>query len=169
METKKVYIVTAGSYSDYHIESVFSTLEMAEEFSDTIGDDCQIEEYNIDEPIKREVSIWCISMNFDTQVVERADNAFYSTKDMVVYNRFRDKIIDFFIESDSREKAVKIAHERLGMVKANEHIVFPYLRRKIVKSWYGLHCYPRYNFHTGEILLLSSEVVTETDVKTKQL
>lgn len=168
MKTKKVYIVTAGSYSEYHIESVFSTLEMAEEFADTIGSDYQIEEYNIDEPIEREISVWCISMNFASQEVESADSSSYSPKDMVVYSRFRNAI-DFFIESDSREKAVKIAHERLGMVKANEHIVFPYLRRKIVKDHYGFYCYPRYNFQTGEIILLSGEVVIETDVKTQQL
>jgi hypothetical protein len=168
METKKVYIVTAGSYSDYHIESVFSTLEMAEEFADTIGSDYQIEKYNIDEPIERKISVWCISMNFDSQEVESADSYSCFSKDMVVYSRFRNAI-DLFIESDAREKAVKIAHERLGMVKANEHIVFPYLRRKIVKDRYGFYSYPRYNFQTGEIILLSGEVLTENDVKTKQL
>ena len=37
MNTKKVYIVTEGSYSDYHIRAVFSTLELAQEYLDTIN------------------------------------------------------------------------------------------------------------------------------------
>ena len=32
METKKVYVVTAGDYSDYHIEGIFDSREKAEEY-----------------------------------------------------------------------------------------------------------------------------------------
>lgn len=34
MEQKKVYIVTSGCYSDYIIDAIFSTRELAEEYID---------------------------------------------------------------------------------------------------------------------------------------
>lgn len=53
----KVYIVTQGQYSDYHIEQVFSTREKAQEYLDHIGNgnDADIDEYNIDEETPRGV------------------------------------------------------------------------------------------------------------------
>jgi hypothetical protein len=45
----KVYILTTGSYSDYHIVATFSTRELAEEAKKFCGDDCaEIEEYELD-------------------------------------------------------------------------------------------------------------------------
>ncbi len=45
----KVYVVTAGEYSDYHIEAVYSTREKAELYVAT--HEGEIEEYDIDEPV----------------------------------------------------------------------------------------------------------------------
>jgi hypothetical protein len=45
----KVYAVTAGCYSDYHIEGIFSTRERAEKFHASVEDsDKLIEEYTLD-------------------------------------------------------------------------------------------------------------------------
>lgn len=47
----KVYIVTQGSYSDYHIEAVFTDEEQAKFYCATHSDDCddcEIEEYDTD-------------------------------------------------------------------------------------------------------------------------
>ena len=49
----KVYVVTSGSYSDYHIEAVFSTEELAEKYihatkSGNRWDDASIEEWDLD-------------------------------------------------------------------------------------------------------------------------
>ena len=50
----KVYIVTDGDYSDYHIEACFSTKEKAEKFIDNgekikyFGDNAVIEEWELD-------------------------------------------------------------------------------------------------------------------------
>ena len=46
----KVYIVTSGEYSDYHIDAVFSCSEHAEEYKERGGGDC-VEEFPLDEPI----------------------------------------------------------------------------------------------------------------------
>ena len=48
---KKVFIVTAGEYSDYHTEAVFSTNELAEEYSKRAGDGYDIEEWELDAPM----------------------------------------------------------------------------------------------------------------------
>ena len=48
-EKKIIYLVTEGEYSDYHIEGVFSSRELAEEY---ISGDCKdgsIEEYYLDD------------------------------------------------------------------------------------------------------------------------
>jgi|688.fasta_scaffold349475_2 hypothetical protein len=45
----KVYILTAGVYSDYHIVATFSTRELAEEAKKFCGDDDpEIQEYELD-------------------------------------------------------------------------------------------------------------------------
>jgi hypothetical protein len=45
----KVYILTTGSYSDYHIVATFSTRELAEEVKKLCGnDDPEIQEYELD-------------------------------------------------------------------------------------------------------------------------
>ena len=79
---EKVYAVNSGSYSDYRINAIFSTKELAEEFMAIIPDSDynEIEEYEIDPPdvalIKRGYSIWCIHMliNGDTERVVRIDH-----------------------------------------------------------------------------------------------
>ena len=48
METKKVYVVTSGEYSDYHIVGIFDSREKAEEYINhsTYSDLNDVEEYN---------------------------------------------------------------------------------------------------------------------------
>ena len=58
----------------------------------------------------------------------------------------------FFIESDSRERAIKIALERFEEVIAQERVKFPYLRARIVMQCGNL-IRPMYDCVTGEIVL----------------
>jgi hypothetical protein len=51
MQRKKIFIVTSGEYSDYHIEGVFSTKKLAEEFVATLSRDARVEEYALDEKV----------------------------------------------------------------------------------------------------------------------
>jgi hypothetical protein len=50
---KKIYIVTAGEYSDYHIVRVFEDKDLAVKYVDAVNlsseeyDECDIEEYEI--------------------------------------------------------------------------------------------------------------------------
>ena len=75
-------------------------------------------------------------------------------KDLLNYTRYHDNSygIDFYLESDSRKRAIKIASERFGYVIANELITFPFLRQQIINLRYS-DGYPSYDFNTGEIVL----------------
>ena len=59
----KVYIVTEGSYSDYHIEAVFTDEEQAKYYCATHSDECEIEEYDTDtvhfDTDKEIKELWC--------------------------------------------------------------------------------------------------------------
>jgi len=48
--TKTVFLVTSGSYSDYGVEAVFSTLELASAAVEGRTDDVRIEPYSLDDP-----------------------------------------------------------------------------------------------------------------------
>lgn len=159
----KVFIVTSGKYSDYGIERVFSTLELAEQYIDTKDDDWRIEEYELDEPIERETHIFSVRMRIDSKEVDSCliSPCLYKKDCIEYYERglFEkpDPRITFYIESDSKERAIKIASERFGAVIANEKIVYKHLREKIVLNKV-LFCpeyeYPLYNFINGNVILL---------------
>lgn len=166
METKKVYVVTAGDYSDYHIKGIFDSREKAEEYINHSADSDlnDIEEYNLNElkPDKGE-KVFKLRSKFD-EIDFRItgygpDAAHY--KDLMCrvdsdgWTPSNDVI--FYICTDTRERAIKIASERLRQVKAEEHFRYPLLRRSIgVKSNdYKKQIYPFVHYHTGEVVLPS--------------
>ena len=160
MRNKKIYIVTKGEYSDYRIDSVFSTEDLAKEYLDGKSDDYRMEVYNIDEPMpKHETRLWRIRLDAVTKKLRFAEYAYNDdVKDTVCMYKWYDgaktkKGLTFYIESDSKERAVKIASERFGQVVAEEPIRFPYLRSKIIDDKYTGGNFPLYDFKTGEIVL----------------
>ena len=48
----KVYIVTAGSYSDYHIAKVFTDEDKAEEYREWLYDSNDVEEYETEDDLQ---------------------------------------------------------------------------------------------------------------------
>ena len=158
---KKVYVVTSGCYSDYRIERVFSTRELAEEFCDR-DYDCGVEEYELDGemPPRKEI-IFHILLNLENKEVIGIGCGEDKQKDYVhvdVEQRTEPrKYIEFYIKSDSRERAIKIASERYGEVFAQEQFKFPYLRVGVIKGYYNGLRTPYYDFKTGEIVLRRGE------------
>lgn len=69
-----VFVVTSGEYSNYRIEEVFSTKDLAEAFIAEIGqhDGPQIEEYELDKPLS---SFWVtfVEMSEDGNTVSTYD------------------------------------------------------------------------------------------------
>ena len=160
---EKIYIITSGCYSDYRIVTAFSTKKKADEFLDICDDDYRLEIYTIDsvEPVRKN-KIWRISLDVQSKKVivcsqyELKRNK--HKKDLLEYTRYHDNSygIDFYLESDSRKRAIKIASERFGYVIANELITFPFLRQQIIDLRYS-NGYPSYDFNTGEIVLSQYE------------
>ena len=177
METKKVYVVTAGDYSDYHIEGIFDSREKAEEYinhsANTELND--IEEYNLNE-LKPEKSEKLFELrsgfdNIDFKVTGCMSNTMLY-KDLMCFKAStswgdEDQVV-FFVRSETRERAIKIASERLRQVKAEEHFRYPLLRRSIGVKYdgYKQQTYPFVHYHTGEVVLPSNcTLVSYTDPK----
>ena len=151
---KKIYIVTSGEYSDYRIDAVFSEKEKAEEYVQNNGSDYRIEVYNLDEPIVNGNKLWLVSFNLENGRIE----------DVTVSNRKKEyycdtckyepysfvKHINFYVEAEIMDRAVKIASERFAAVKANEYILLrlthPYA------SICNNNKYERFNVKTNEFI-----------------
>lgn len=164
----KIYIITSGCYSDYRIVTAFSTKQKADEFLDIYGDDYRLEIYTIDsvKPVRKN-KIWRISLDVKSKEVivcqqyELKRNKY--KKDLLEYTRYSGTYgIDFYLESDSRKRAIKIASERFGYVIANELVIFPFLRQHIIDQRYS-DGYPSYDFNTGEIVLSQYEDFKDED------
>ena len=157
----KVYVIIAGEYSDRHVDRVFSKKELADEYLDTHGDGYYLEEYTLDEPVERQTRIFSIKLAMDNKEIIEVDEFSKDFKDIVQVVEERRYLthdynnipaLRFFIESDSRERAIRIASERFGEVIAQEQIKFPYLRVGAVMQ-YGRLIRPMYDYVTGEIVL----------------
>ena len=167
METKKVYVVTAGDYSDYHIKGIFDSREKAEEYINhsTDSDLNDIEEYNLNEPKPdKSEKVFTLRSEFDEidfEVIgyKAAPNHYKDLMCRVYSNGWipRNDVI-FYICADTRERAIKIASERLRQVKAEEHFRYPLLRRSIGVKYdgYKQQTYPFVHYHTGEVVLPSN-------------
>lgn len=155
----KIYIVTSGEYSDYHIEAVFSTREKAEEYIQQHGTQYRIEPHGVDEVIvDKKNKIWEVSMrfdNFELDYCEPFENEYYALyKDTFRYDTlWHYEKIKQYIEADSMERAVKVASERMAQIKANKDIL--YSRAFILKrdtTYYNHGTYPTVYYKTGEIM-----------------
>ena len=145
-------VLTSGTYSDYSIERVFSTKELAEEFCDRYDDDMRVEEYLLDDDMPpREESVFEINLNLKTGEATCDSLRGDELKDLIrMILRYEEPYMELYIKTDSKKRAIKIASERYAEVIANEQIKFPYLRAGVVMK-YGRAETPYYDFKTGEI------------------
>ena len=60
-EENKVFVITRGEYSDYHIDRVFSTRKQANDYLDTKDDSYQLEVYDLDEAYESKAELYCIT------------------------------------------------------------------------------------------------------------
>jgi len=126
----KVYLLTAGDYSDYHVEAVFSEKRGAELFAATKNDsddycEYRIEEYELDpakfDGIVKTQYLYTINARGNLQ------GPFVFTEEGLAKKIIHDRewglydLDDFIIlpEQDDK-KAKKIAQDRIARKKANE-------------------------------------------------
>ena len=149
---KKIYIVTSGEYSDYHIDAVFSTKELAEDYIQHNGTDYRIEECNLDEEIDRNTKLWRVEFDIkdgefkEAYVMGCAEDDFRDTCE--VSGDSDCQRIHFFVATETMNKAVKIASERFAAVKANE-----YIWQRLTRPYgmcYGWNKYETFNIKTNE-------------------
>ena len=109
----KVYIVTDGDYSDYHIEAVFTDKEKAEKYASLHCYDA-VEEYDADKiEVKGEVEPWVAHQCSYTNDFWHCDDVHYSKKrENRVWKSYYNgiKSIIYLKERDS-EKALKISQD----------------------------------------------------------
>lgn len=134
---KMIYVVTSGSYSDYGINAVYDSRELAE--AATAGkSDYEIEEYplNPGEAEHRQGrSLWHVAMHHDGSVVTTSDfglmwanppedRIFIEQQRIAGSLSFDTEIIDFVFEvyawARDETHAIKIANERRAEWIASE-------------------------------------------------
>jgi hypothetical protein len=117
-----VFAVSSGSYSDYHIEAVFSTREKAERYIELFGstgyDESGIEEWELDpheKEMREGIRAYSISMATDGEV-----DSIYLTGVPSGEPSFARYPGGFYgtIHARDEEHAVKIANERRLMLIA---------------------------------------------------
>jgi len=117
----KIYIVTSGCYSDYRINHVFSTRELADRWiGERAGEDYSAEEYEIDpivdftENIKTSIGV---DMNKDGSVRNIRDDgygAYYKEARVRLWLDYRDTptpYLETVILTRDRESAIKTTND----------------------------------------------------------
>lgn len=120
--SKKVYIITRGDYSDYHICACFSTRKQAEERLHLYGDgDAEIEEWDLDKAIILPEGLipWCVRMNKNDGEVFTArhvpldefEDRNYITEEKLRGHFWYDTFEIYVLAKDEKH-AIKIANEK---------------------------------------------------------
>lgn len=126
----KVYIITSGEYSDYHIDAVFTDKALAEEYADR-DPERRIETYeaNKEVPEPAEVRWYCVNINAE-------DNSYigvgYELRTKLQFNyvhAYRSYRLwySFGVKADGVNKAVAIALERYHALLAVKDTHYPLL------------------------------------------
>lgn len=99
----KVYIVTAGEYSDYHIEAVFTDSVTARRYA-RLDTDRNVEEYDVDsislEFEEKLMSEYNIGYNFDTNKLVSIHNTTWEQEDEVC--QYESFLFYFHLHTDKR-------------------------------------------------------------------
>lgn len=156
MNNKKIYIVTSGCYSDYHIEAVFTTQDKANDYVQQHGTDCDIEEYELDGEVTKQVQVWRIEFNIEKKELSYATicykaDEYRDTCRIIRYLRGGGSLIWFFVDADSMDKAIKIASERFAAIKSNDYI-WSRLTTPYATNRFGLPQFERFNTKTNEFI-----------------
>ena len=130
MSDTKVYVVTSGDYSDYHIEEIFKNKESAEMYcaihnKSRENDFCEIEEYPICNIIGKVEICLAVHVRFDdkgkidyvhTYLSERGQEKFIKVSEK--NNIYR---LLFYTQRDLAEEQIeKIAHDKYAEYMARE-------------------------------------------------
>lgn len=130
----KVYIITAGTYSDYHIVAVFTEQAEAEQFRDTYNsrisyssEECEIEEY----PIGADISLagkelYCARKGVSGEIYtwDTCEPILEHADDLGIVKRY-NKVLECYVavpmnQDDPEEYARKVAADLFAEYKARK-------------------------------------------------
>ena len=160
MKNQKVYIVTKGCYSEYHVVAVFLNKIKAEEYCDKDAE-CRIEEYDADSETPIEGKLWYdVGISIDErQIVVRSTYAKIDTINYAnwFWNEKGEEIAGqpcyiLSVCADGVKKAKAIALERYHAFLAVKETHFPLIETEFIPDGMYSSEYPLYNYFTYEIL-----------------
>ena len=116
----KIYVVTSGEYSDYGINALFSTKELAQLYMDKFNEpfsgyndimECEVDEMEAD--LRSDRKPFNIIMERDGQIVRVDLGSTYGKYDAVVKTYYLKKEqFEISLFADNEEQAIKIANEK---------------------------------------------------------
>lgn len=126
-----IYVITKGSYSDYHICAVASTQERAEQLQKMYSDYCdmaRIEEYEIDVPSdeyynENPILYWEVILKQDGNLIDTITYYDKPNQPMTIKEgrwNWQGTFIISNIQTDTQEKAMKIAYDKRAQYLAEK-------------------------------------------------
>jgi hypothetical protein len=122
----KIYVVTSGEYSDYHVVAIFSNKDVAEKFNkDMLIEENKIEEWELDNVPEFPVGLYPyhVEMKYDGHVVNinRQSMEYFQEYDYVSDYGYKEKIntMTAKILAKDEKHAIKIANEKRAQMIAN--------------------------------------------------
>jgi len=105
----KVWIVTSGEYSDYHINAVFSTEYKATKYCEKWGGNIEIR--NLDEPIPD--VLWGIRMGIDGEVISSwKEPCRDATTEGFEFFALNNIAIVWNLKTEDKQRAIKVTNEK---------------------------------------------------------
>lgn len=120
---EKIYIVTAGEYSDYHIVAVTRDKDKAETIkklyqSEAYSDDAEVEEWEDDVIIDK--PIYQVEQNSTEINVSREKMHSEGSLNQVYFNKWFKPTYTVYVQADDEEHAKKIAFDLIAKYKAEK-------------------------------------------------
>jgi len=121
---KKVWIVTSGIYSDYEIEAVFSSRELAEAYVEKFKevysrDDVRVEEYDLDKPKEKWV-LTEVTMSKEGEVLSVWKMMCGSWNLEPGFQRFdHEGNLEWIVVTEDEKRAIKVVAEKRAIILAH--------------------------------------------------
>lgn len=125
----KVYVVAEGCYSDYHIESIFSTRKQARNYvinRDRLWNEWQIEEYELDDEYpETNDKLFEVEYRDGMWKAEDADRMYYSIERENRASYYKYDIpptytYHNYVHARDKKHAIKICQDDYAMLKAEK-------------------------------------------------
>lgn len=119
----KVYLITSGLYSEYHIDKAFSTEALAEKWIGSFSKNYNIEEYELDDLSDKKVDHGYIEIGVKSSKILSVEKVEESLYDYIAFNPYpytdREKRLQMYFDFYDEEKMIKIASEKRAKILYN--------------------------------------------------